>query len=68
VLHGAIGQVFYKKLVASWLWGGVQPLGFFPAYCAIVLLAAAGVQKLFLVGWGAGWGWEGVRGRLVVAT
>lgn len=50
VLHGAIGQLFYKKIVATKVWGGVMPLSFFPAYCGIVLLAAAAVQKLFLVG------------------
>jgi hypothetical protein len=26
-----------------------MPLSFFPAYCGIVLLAAAAVQKLFVV-------------------
>lgn len=31
------------------VWGGVMPLSFFPVYCGIVLLAAAAVQKLFLV-------------------
>lgn len=27
-----------------------MPLSFFPAYCGIVLLAAAAVQKFFVVG------------------
>jgi hypothetical protein len=49
VLHGALGQLFYKKIVATKVWGGVMPLSFFPAYCAIVLLSAAAVQKFFLV-------------------
>ena len=48
VLHGAIGQVFYKKIVATKLWGGVMPQSFFPAYCAVVLLSAVAVQHLFL--------------------
>ncbi|KAF8057114.1 hypothetical protein HT031_006123 [Scenedesmus sp. PABB004] len=48
VLHGALGQVFYKKIIATKLWGGVMPLSFFPAYVAITLAAAAAVQKLFL--------------------
>eukprot|EP00879_Flechtneria_rotunda_P014310 GHRR01014950.1.p1 GENE.GHRR01014950.1~~GHRR01014950.1.p1 ORF type:complete len:377 (+),score=89.48 GHRR01014950.1:54-1184(+) len=48
VLHGAIGQMFYKKVVATQLWGLVMPASFFPAYCAIVLLSSAAVQKLFL--------------------
>lgn len=49
VLHGPIGQVFYKKIVATKLWGSVMPLSFFPAYCGVVLLAAALVQKFFVV-------------------
>lgn len=48
VLHGALGQLFYKKIIATKVWGGVMPLSFFPAYCAIVLLSAAAVQKFFL--------------------
>lgn len=48
ILHGAIGQVFYKKIIATKLWGGVMSQAFFPAYCAIVLLAAAAAQHLFL--------------------
>jgi hypothetical protein len=31
------------------VWGSVMPLSFFPAYCGIVLLSAAVVQKLFVV-------------------
>lgn len=31
------------------VWGSVMPLSFFPAYCGIVLLSAAAVQKLFVV-------------------
>jgi hypothetical protein len=56
VLHGALGQLFYKKIVATKVWGSVMPLSFFPAYCAIVLLSAAAVQKFFLVSgvWGRG--------------
>ncbi|GBF97881.1 acyltransferase [Raphidocelis subcapitata] len=48
ILHGAIGQVFYKKIIATKLWGGVMGPGFFPAYCAIVLAAAVAAQHLFL--------------------
>lgn len=48
VLHGALGQLFYKKIVATKVWGSVMPLSFFPAYCGIVLLFAAVVQKFFV--------------------
>lgn len=48
VVHGALGQLFYKKIIATKVWGGVMPQSFFPAFCAIVLLTAAAVQKLFL--------------------
>jgi aromatic ring-opening dioxygenase LigB subunit len=53
VLHGALGQLFYKKIIATKVWGSVMPLSFFPAYCAIVLLSAAAVQKFFLVSCGS---------------
>lgn len=36
-------------LLCLQVWGGVMPLSFFPAYCGIVLLAAAAVQKFFVV-------------------
>lgn len=42
-------QVFYKKIIATKLWGGVMPMSFFPAYCGVVLLSAVAVQHLFLV-------------------
>ncbi|KAL4443533.1 hypothetical protein ABPG75_011270 [Micractinium tetrahymenae] len=48
ILHGALGQLFYKKIVATKLWGSVMPQSFFPAYCAIVLLSAALCQKFFV--------------------
>lgn len=41
--------MFYKKIVATKLWGSVMPLSFFPAYCGVVLLSAAVIQKLFVV-------------------
>jgi peptidoglycan/LPS O-acetylase OafA/YrhL len=49
IVHGALGQVFYKKIIATKLWGAVMPQSFFPAYCAIVLLAAAALNHLFVV-------------------
>lgn len=47
-------QVFYKKIIATKLWGSVMTQSFFPAYCAIVLVAAAAAQHLFLVRRSAG--------------
>jgi peptidoglycan/LPS O-acetylase OafA/YrhL len=49
VVHGALGQVFYKKIIATKLWGAVMPQSFFPVYCLIVLASAAALQHLFLV-------------------
>jgi len=49
VVHGALGQVFYKKVIATKLWGAVMPHSFFPIYCLIVLASAAALQHLFLV-------------------
>eukprot|EP00929_Paragymnodinium_shiwhaense_P100094 TRINITY_DN62147_c0_g1_i2.p1 TRINITY_DN62147_c0_g1~~TRINITY_DN62147_c0_g1_i2.p1 ORF type:complete len:473 (+),score=73.68 TRINITY_DN62147_c0_g1_i2:76-1419(+) len=40
MLHGPIGQLFYKKAVAIRLWGKVMPQKFFPAYLFIVMLAS----------------------------
>eukprot|EP00930_Biecheleria_cincta_P083040 TRINITY_DN72686_c0_g1_i1.p1 TRINITY_DN72686_c0_g1~~TRINITY_DN72686_c0_g1_i1.p1 ORF type:complete len:544 (-),score=91.57 TRINITY_DN72686_c0_g1_i1:184-1737(-) len=55
IVHGPIGQVFYKKAVAQALFGQVlaspQPNGvhwFFGVYWAVVLVAAWLVQKMFL--------------------
>lgn len=48
VLHGPIGQLFYKKAVALRLWGKVMPKRFFPIYLLIVTLAAHAVNEGFL--------------------
>ncbi|CAK8992739.1 unnamed protein product [Durusdinium trenchii] len=52
VVHGPIGQVFYKKVIATKLFGGtmlaVVGPQFFYAYLAIVLVAAWVLQKAFL--------------------
>lgn len=37
ILHGPIGQVFYKKILATRLWGRPMPNAFFPVYLAICL-------------------------------
>jgi len=48
VVHGALGQLFYKKIVATKVFGAVMGQSFFPAYCLIVLLSAAALHHLFL--------------------
>eukprot|EP00929_Paragymnodinium_shiwhaense_P045855 TRINITY_DN23380_c0_g1_i1.p1 TRINITY_DN23380_c0_g1~~TRINITY_DN23380_c0_g1_i1.p1 ORF type:complete len:454 (-),score=109.05 TRINITY_DN23380_c0_g1_i1:525-1886(-) len=40
LLHGPIGQLFYKKAIATRLWGRIMPHSFFPAYLAIVMIAS----------------------------
>jgi len=48
ILHGPIGQLFYKRAIAGKLWGGVlRGQGFFSLYLASVLLSAVLVQKMF---------------------
>lgn len=49
IVHGPIGQVFYKKLIANKLWGGVL-FGpeYFLLYCAVVLGSAVLLNKFFL--------------------
>ncbi|CAE7237011.1 unnamed protein product, partial [Symbiodinium sp. CCMP2456] len=37
ILHGPIGQIFYKKVLAKKLWGGPMSTRFFPIYLAICL-------------------------------
>merc|ERR1719326_2117745 len=50
VLHGPIGQIFYKKVVATKLFGFVLSKypPFFAVWCALVLASAAAVQKYFV--------------------
>lgn len=48
ILHGPLGQVFYKKVIATKLWGTVMPMSFFWCYLAIVLLSSMAVQKFFV--------------------
>lgn len=38
ILHGPIGQIFYKKALATRLWGKPMHTSFFPAYLAICLV------------------------------
>ena len=49
IVHGPIGQVFYKKLIATALWGKVlKGPQYFALYLGTTALAAFLVQKLFL--------------------
>jgi len=48
ILHGPIGQIFYKKVIARRLWGGPMPNSFFPVYLLIVLLCSYLVNEGFL--------------------
>ena len=50
ILHGPIGQVFYKRVVANKLFGKVftQHPEFFPVYCLITLVAAAITHEVFI--------------------
>ena len=50
ILHGPIGQIFYKRAVATKLWGVVftKYPAFFPVYLAVVLVGAVAVHELFM--------------------
>jgi peptidoglycan/LPS O-acetylase OafA/YrhL len=50
ILHGPIGQVFYKRVVATKLFGKVftQHPQFFPVYLIIVLASAALTHEFFI--------------------
>ena len=37
IVHGPLGQIFYKKAIAKKLWGKPMPHAFFPFYLAICL-------------------------------
>jgi len=48
ILHGPIGQLFYKKVVARRLWGKPMPNSFFPVYLLIVFAASHLVNEGFV--------------------
>eukprot|EP00932_Pfiesteria_piscicida_P008201 SRR837773.18539.p1 GENE.SRR837773.18539~~SRR837773.18539.p1 ORF type:complete len:256 (+),score=99.11 SRR837773.18539:48-770(+) len=48
ILHGPLGQIFYKKVVAKKLWGKPMPNAFFPMYLAICLLASHFTNEYFV--------------------
>ena len=37
IVHGPVGQIFYKKAIAKKIWGKPMPHAFFPFYLASVL-------------------------------
>jgi len=48
ILHGIIGQIFYKKAIATKLWGKPLPNAFFPGYLAICLALSHVVNENFV--------------------
>eukprot|EP00927_Polykrikos_kofoidii_P055181 TRINITY_DN49470_c0_g1_i1.p1 TRINITY_DN49470_c0_g1~~TRINITY_DN49470_c0_g1_i1.p1 ORF type:complete len:470 (+),score=73.71 TRINITY_DN49470_c0_g1_i1:52-1461(+) len=48
IVHGPIGQVFYKKAVAKRLWGRSMPTSFFPVYLLIVLGCSHLLNEFFV--------------------
>lgn len=48
VVHGPIGQLFYKKMVATRLWGQVLPKRFFAIYLSIVFIVSHLLNEFFL--------------------
>eukprot|EP00928_Gymnodinium_smaydae_P054931 TRINITY_DN38614_c0_g1_i1.p1 TRINITY_DN38614_c0_g1~~TRINITY_DN38614_c0_g1_i1.p1 ORF type:complete len:453 (+),score=41.78 TRINITY_DN38614_c0_g1_i1:52-1359(+) len=48
ILHGPIGQLFYKKKIATKLWGRVMPKQFFPVYLLIVMVTSHIVNEGFV--------------------
>lgn len=49
IVHGPIGQIFYKRIIAGKLWGGVlKGPQYFGLYLTSVFIAALLLQRLFL--------------------
>uniref|UniRef100_A0A6T1MB48 Acyltransferase 3 domain-containing protein n=1 Tax=Alexandrium monilatum TaxID=311494 RepID=A0A6T1MB48_9DINO len=71
IIHGPIGQLFYKKIIATKLWGGplhvVCGPWFFYVYLALVLGSAWLIQKTFLSSKKVGSLSKAVVGRLCKA-
>ena len=69
ILHGPVGQIFYKRAVASKLFNGVVMTKypeFFPVYLLIVLVAAVATHELFMKNKDAQ-GWFQEKGRELAA-
>jgi len=48
IVHGPIGQLFYKKKIANKLFGRVMPLQFFPIYLLIVMMSGHVLNESFV--------------------
>ncbi|CAJ1351543.1 unnamed protein product [Effrenium voratum] len=48
IVHGPVGQIFYKKVIARKLWGAPMPTSFFPFYLAICLGLSHLVNEYFV--------------------
>lgn len=48
IIHGPLGQLFYKKAVATRLWGRVMPKQFFPVYLFLVMLSGVVLNEGFV--------------------
>jgi len=48
IVHGPVGQVFYKKAIAKKLWGKPMPHSFFPFYLAICLVISHFTNEYFV--------------------
>ncbi|CAJ1399722.1 unnamed protein product [Effrenium voratum] len=48
ILHGPMGQIFYKKKIAERLWGGIMPKRFFPVYLLLVVLFGHLTNEFFV--------------------
>ena len=48
IVHGPVGQVFYKKAIAKKLWGKPMPHAFFPFYLAICLIISHFTNEYFV--------------------
>eukprot|EP00405_Crypthecodinium_cohnii_P043336 CAMPEP_0206576176 /NCGR_PEP_ID=MMETSP0325_2-20121206/30582_1 /ASSEMBLY_ACC=CAM_ASM_000347 /TAXON_ID=2866 /ORGANISM="Crypthecodinium cohnii, Strain Seligo" /LENGTH=462 /DNA_ID=CAMNT_0054081315 /DNA_START=30 /DNA_END=1419 /DNA_ORIENTATION=+ len=48
IVHGPIGQLFYKRDVATKLFGGVVERRFFPVYLAVVMLVSHLINEGFV--------------------
>ncbi|CAE7375270.1 unnamed protein product [Symbiodinium necroappetens] len=48
ILHGPIGQIFYKKILAKKLWGGPMSTRFFPCYLLICLALSHLTNEFFV--------------------
>ncbi|CAK9106520.1 Cytochrome P450 CYP72A219 [Durusdinium trenchii] len=48
ILHGPLGQIFYKKKIAEKLWGGILPKRFFPLYLLLVMVAGHFTNEYFV--------------------